>query len=264
MKISIIGFGNMAKSFALGLLRDSNNQLQVASPSLPIGINEQGIHTHHDNRSIILNADVIILAVKPFHMEAVLNEIRPLLLPHQLVISIAAGLTFEWFSKRLPAKTPLIRSIPNLASAYGQSATPLIANPEVTDTQRELAERLFLATGIIAWAKHEHELDAFTALSGSGPAYFFLFMNSMVTAGVQLGLSEEIATAFAIQTAQGAVNLANTSDQSLLDLQKTVTSKGGTTAAAIQVFHEKDLNDIVCAAMKAACERSRALAKEFD
>lgn len=262
MRVSIIGFGNMAKAFAHGLLRDPKNHLQVASPSLPIGINNDGIHTHHNNQSIIPNADIVILAVKPTQMEAVLTEISPLLSNDQLVISIAAGLTFNWFMKRLPKHTALVRAIPNLAAKCGQSATPLIANTFVTPTQRTATERIFLSSGIITWTEQESDLDAFTALSGSGPAYLFLFMNAMVHAGITLGLPEDIARSFAIQTVQGAVSLAATDSLSLSELQKAVTSKGGTTAAAIQVFQNHNLDKVVLEAMTAAYQRSQELAKE--
>ncbi|MDP3706202.1 MAG: pyrroline-5-carboxylate reductase [Legionellaceae bacterium] len=259
MRVSIIGFGNMAKAFAHGLLRDPENHIQVASPSLHMGIRDDGIHTHHNNQAIIPKAEIIILAVKPSQMDAVLTEINPLLTNNQLLISIAAGLTFEWFNKHLPKHTPLVRAMPNLAAKCGESATPLIANIFVTPAQRTTAERIFLSSGIITWTEQESDLDAFTALSGSGPAYLFLFMNAMVNAGVTLGLPEEISRTFAIQTVQGAMTLAKTEQLSLTELQKTVTSKGGTTAAAIRIFQDHNLESIVLEAMKAAYQRSREL-----
>ncbi len=249
----------MAKAFAHGLLREPENHIQVASPSLSMGIREDGIHPHHKNQAIIPKAEIIILAVKPAHMDAVLADISPLLTNDQLLISIAAGLTFEWFSKHLPKRTPLVRAMPNLAAKCGESATPLIANPFVTSSQRTATEHVFLSRGIITWTEQESDLDAFTALSGSGPAYLFLFMNAMVNAGVTLGLPEEIARSFAIQTVQGAVSLAKTDQLSLTELQKAITSKGGTTAAAIHVFQDNNLENIVLNAMTAAYQRSREL-----
>lgn len=259
MKISIIGFGNMARAIAHGLLRDKGLHLYAASPSLSIGVNHDGVHTHFNNQAIIPNADVVILAVKPAHMEAVLTEIKPLLSTNQLVISVAAGLTLDWFLHNLPKKIPLIRAIPNLAARYGQSATPLIANDHVSSIQIQTAERVFLSNGIITWASNESELDAFTALSGSGPAYFFAFINAMVEAGVFLGLPEDIAHSFAIQTAEGAVTLAKNGNQNLISLQKAVTSKGGTTEKALDVFQNNHLNDIVLSAMTAAFNRSKEI-----
>jgi len=261
MRVSIIGFGNMAKAIAHGLLRDTSIHLQVTSPSLTIGINRDGIRTHHDNQAVIPQADVIVLAVKPSQMETVLIEIAPLISAHQLVISIAAGLTCHWFKQFLPDHMALIRAMPNLAAMCGQSATPLVANAWVKSKQRTMAERIFLTSGIVTWTNQESDLDAFTALSGSGPAYLFLWMSAMVKAAVKLGLPEDIATAFAIQTAQGAATLAATQDKTLAALQQAVTSKGGTTAAALKVFQDKQIDDIVLEAMTAAYQRSQELAK---
>ncbi len=262
MRISIIGFGNMSKYLSHGLLTLKDCQIQAASPSLSIATTEHGIHTHHDNTVIVPLAEVIILAVKPAQMKTVLAEIQPYLSPAQLIITIAAGLRLSWYNQHLPNSMPVIRAIPNLAAKIGQSATPLLANSFVTASQRHAAEQIFLSSGIITWVEQENELDAYTALSGSGPAYLFLWMNAMAKAAIRLGLPEATATEFAIQTVKGAATLAATENKSLMDLQHAVTSTGGTTAAALEVFQAMDLEGMVLRAMTAADDRSKKMGAE--
>ena len=180
MNISIIGFGNIAKAMSKNLLQNKSIQLRVAAPSLPNGINADGIATYSNNLAIIHDANIIILAVKPAQMSLVLKQISPTLPADCLIISVASGLTIDWFD----LDRPIVRAMPNIAAAMGQSATPLIANEFVTDIQKQLAEQLFSAMGITTWVTEESQMDAFTALSGSGPAYVFLFIEAMVNAAV--------------------------------------------------------------------------------
>jgi pyrroline-5-carboxylate reductase len=256
MNISFIGFGNMAKAMAAGLLNHYN--LRAASPTLPIGINENGIKTFANNLSVVTDADIIILAVKPALMDTVFEEICETIPKHCLVISIASGISLPWFAKKGP-KVAIVRAMPNIAAAIGESATPLIANALVSAEQKQWAEEIFTRIGIITWVKKEADIDAFTALSGSGPAYVFLFMEAMIKAGVDLGIEENIATSFALQTVHGALSLASQSKRGLADLRKSVTSPAGTTAAALEVFSKEGFEEIVCKAMKAACERAEEL-----
>ncbi len=262
MNMGIIGYGNLAKALGKGLRRDEHIQLWVSAPSLTPGTPEPRLHTHTDNLAMISQIDCLILAVKPAQMADLLTEIRDHMPPGLLVISVAAGLTVDWFATHLLPNIPLIRAMPNLASECGQGATPLFANPFVNATQREQATRAFSACGLTTWVTQETEIDALIALSGSGLAYLFLFTEAMRHAGVKLGLSEEVATAFAVQTLQGAAGLAALPHYSLTSLQTQVTSKAGTTAAALAVFANHRLNDIVLTAMTAAFERSSSLSKE--
>lgn len=256
MKISIIGYGNMAKAIAQGLLRDEAIQLYAASPSLPIGVNEDGIHTHFNNLAIIPQSDVIILAVKPAQLPQVLEQIKLERPANCLVISIASGFTFERFKQLAGLNWPIIRAMPNIAAAVSQSATPLIANEHVTDAQKEIAQQLFSRIGRTTWAESEAAINAFTALSGSGPAYIFLFMEAMISAAEALGLPNEIATSFTLQTVQGALSLAVSRDTSLAQLRAAVTSPAGTTAAAIAVLESHDFSKLIHDAMQAAHDRS--------
>lgn len=259
MKISFIGFGNMAKAIAHTLCTNSNYQLFAASPSLAKGINEDGIHTEHDNLAVIHGVDIIFLAVKPAKMETVLTQIRPHLSPKCLLVSIAAGLSLSWLAKHGPTKQAIVRSMPNIPIAVGQGATPLIANDYVTREQKHLIEQLFQASGLITWVSKESDIDSFTALSGSGPAYVFLFMEAMINAAKKLGLNEEIARTFTLQTVLGATNLAKNNALELSALRKKVTSPSGTTAAALDILQQQGFDELIFQAMKAACERAQQL-----
>ena len=261
MKISIIGFGNMAKAIAQALLQNPTNQLFATSPSLPVGVNPQGIHTHFDNLSILPDSDIIFLTVKPSMMSQVLMEIRQTIPEKCVVISVAAGLKLDWFSNQLNPNTPIVRAMPNIAAAIGQSATPLIANEFVTHEQKGIVEALFLSIGITNWITDESEIDVYTALSGSGPAYVFLFMESLIDGATSLGLAKDIATSFALQTVLGAVTMAKSTTTCLSDLRAQVTSPAGTTAAAIAVLQSQQMDQIIQAAMIAAYERSKQLSQ---
>ena len=262
MKISIIGYGNMAKAICQGLLRQSTYHIQVAAPSLSKGQPESRLTTHFDNVAILSDAHAIILAVKPNQMASVLAEIKDHLTSNILLISVAAGLDLPWYMQHLPPKMPLVRAIPNLAAACGQSATPLFANEWLTPTLHNLATDLFQQCGQIAWVQREIDLDIITALSGSGLAYLFLFVQAMCDGAISLGLPSETAHAFAVQTLVGAASLANKPQQSLTDLQQQVTSKAGTTAAALEIFAQHQLSEIILTAMRAAVARSQSLRKE--
>ena len=258
MKISFIGYGNMAKAIASGLKQQELYSLSASAPSLAEGVNKDQIHTHHDNKEIIKEAQIIILAVKPMKMSSVLNEITPILPPGCLLISIAAGLSLSWFAKHCRQNQAIIRTMPNTPASVGLSATPMIANEFTSTTQKKQAELIFAQIGLTTWVENEEDMDTFTALSGSGPAYVFLFMEAMIDAAVALGLNEPIAKAFMLQTLNGALKLAQNSDLSLTQLRTKVTSPGGTTAAALAVLHEK-LDTLILEAMKAAKQRAHEL-----
>ncbi|MCX7090229.1 MAG: pyrroline-5-carboxylate reductase [Legionellales bacterium] len=262
MKISMIGYGSMGKALCQGLLKNPHYHLHVAAPSLMAGQLQPNLRTSSDNLALLQNTDVLILAVKPAQMADVLAKIHAHLPAKLPIISIAAGLDMSWYAKRLPQHTPVVRAIPNLAAACQQSATPLLANTWVTTSQHALATDLFLQCGQITWTEHEKDLDTITALAGSGLAYLFAFTQAMSEGAIALGLSSETANRFAIQTLAGAASLATLSEHSLLELQQQVTSKAGTTAAALDVFAQYQLSNIVLTAMRAAVARSQTLRSE--
>lgn len=258
MKISFIGFGNMAKAMAHRLLKDSAHELYAASPSLENGINAQGIRTYNDNLAVLAEADIIILAVKPLQMEKVITQISACIPPHSLVISVATGISLSWFASKCP-HIAMVRAMPNIAAAIGESATPLIANAFVNEKQKEAANTIFKSIGITTWVQQEGDIDAFTALSGSGPAYIFMFMEAMIKAATTLGIKEDAAKIFTLQTVEGALSLAIESKQDLTELRKKVTSPAGTTAAAIGVLSEHGFDKLIYKAMKAAYDRAKEL-----
>lgn len=260
INISFIGYGNMAKAIARNLQDQNKYSLSAASPSLPAGINKENIHTHYDNKEVAQNADIIILAVKPKQMQEVINEINPFISSDCLLISVAAGLTLSWFAKYCKTGQAVIRTMPNTPATVGFAATSMIANQFVSEKQKKWAEQLFSSIGITHWVKDEEDMDTITALSGSGPAYVFLFLEAMINAAVQLGLEESVAKHFAIQTFVGSLKLAQHSQLNLAELRKKVTSPGGTTAAALEILHG-DLDELIYSAMKAAKQKAYELGK---
>lgn len=262
MKVSFIGYGNLAQAIARRLANHKEYTLAASSPSLSVTINSQNVHTHFDNKEIIKQAEIIILAVKPKLMSSILKEINPFLPPDSLLISVAAGLTLDWFKKHCNPKQAVIRTIPNTPAAIGQAATPMIANEFTSALQKQWAEQLFSHVGITTWAQKEDDMDSFTALSASGPAYVFLFIDALVQASQELGLDESIAKSFAIQMVSGAVALVKQSDLSLVELREKVATPGGTTAAALNVLHDK-MENLILSALTAAKHRSQELARSF-
>ncbi len=262
MNIGFIGFGSMAKAIARGLIKENKHQLFASAPSLAVGINKDKIHTYYDNKELIKKADIIILSVKPSQMNAVLKDIRPELPNSSLIISVAAGLSLEWFAQKLTKPYPLIRTMPNTPASIGLGATPMIANSFTTVEQQQWAEAIFSTIGIVHWVSKEEDMDSFTALSGSGPAYVFLFVEALVNAALALGLEAEIAQRFALQTCKGALKLAEDGNLSLSQLRTQVTSPGGTTAAALDVLYPQ-LNELISSALHAAKMRAQELGKSY-
>ncbi len=258
MKISFIGFGNIAQALAVGLSKNKDYELFAAAPSLSTGVNTEGVQLDASNLAVIKNADIVILAVKPANMEAVLEEIKDKLLPNCLVISVAASLSLSWLESRCRKQQALLRAMPNLAGALHQGATPLLANDYVSNLQKEQAEQLFKTLGLTTWVKEEKEIAIFTALSGSGPAYVFLFLEALIKGAKQLGLEEAIAKDFSLQTAIGALALL-AKDDDISAVRKKVTSTGGTTAAATAIFQQGGFDELVFKAMEAACNRAEQL-----
>lgn len=257
MKISFIGFGNMAKAIAKPLKGNPNFLLTAASPSL-VPDRVESISTYPDNVTAVAGAEVVILAVKPKVMASVLREIVPYLPSSCLLISIAAGLNLSWLSQRCKPGQALIRAMPNTPVAVQLGYTPLIASQTTTLAQREMAESIFSILGLTLWLKNDEEMDSFTALSGSGPAYIYSFIEAMTQAGVTLGLDAAVAKSCCLQTMKGALELVQQSNLSVSQLKTEVTSPGGTTEAALQIL-DKPLAALMISALKAAKLRAQSL-----
>lgn len=268
-RIAFVGAGNMASSIIGGLVESGHPaELISAADPFPDTLRRLGemapVATFSDNAEAVAGADVIMLAVKPQVMADACESIAPAVRASgALVISIAAGVTIASMAARLGPQAAIVRCMPNTPALLGCGASGLFANARVSAEQRHQAERVLGAVGITCWVADEGALDAVTALSGSGPAYFFLFMEAMIEAGSRLGLERETATTLALQTGLGAARMALEDDADLVELRRRVTSPGGTTERAVERFEQDGLRRIVQDAMQAAADRAAEMAREM-
>jgi pyrroline-5-carboxylate reductase len=226
-------------------------------------VGDYGIEAADDNAGAARGAEVVILAVKPQHMRAVATGLAPSLSGPPLLISVAAGIPHAALARWLGPQIPLVRAMPNRPALNGFGATGLFAPAGVGAANRALAETIMAAVSATVWVEHESQMDTVTALSGSGPAYFFLFMEALEAAAHERGLPRDVAHQLTLETAFGAAQMARHSPQSLAALREQVTSKGGTTAAALDVLDAAGLRAIVAHAVAAAERRSAELAAEY-
>ena len=223
------------------------------------------IQTFNDANDAVRSADTVVLAVKPQAVKEVAQYIAPAV--HQkkpLIISIAAGIGTAAIERWLGEPTAIVRAMPNTPALVQCGASGLFANARVTDTQHEDAETLLRATGLTVWMEDEDHINAVTALSGSGPAYFFRIMESLEAAGQALGLSQQAAHILTLQTALGAAKLAMESPEDIASLRQSVTSPGGTTEQGLRVMDEHHIDAVFKAVLEAANERAKQLAAEMD
>jgi pyrroline-5-carboxylate reductase len=266
-RIAFIGAGNMAASLIGGLRAKGLEaaQIRASDPGAETRARvsaEHGIEVFADNADAIQGADVVVLAVKPQAMKGVCEAIRPHLQPGQLVVSIAAGITCASMNNWLGAQ-PIVRCMPNTPALLRQGVSGLYATAQVSAEQRQQAEELLSAVGIALWLDEEQQLDAVTAVSGSGPAYFFLLIEAMTAAGEKLGLPRETAAQLTLQTALGAAHMAVASDVDAAELRRRVTSPAGTTEAAIKSFQADGFEALVEKALGAAAHRSAEMAEQL-
>lgn len=268
-KVAFIGGGNMGAALIRGLLARGLPPAHVAvGEALPGRRDwlekEFGIRATADNREAARGADVIVLAVKPQDMRATVEGLTGELQSRRpLVLSIAAGIRVADLESWCGPGVPVARAMPNRPALNGAGATAIYAGPGLDEPRRRLAEGILGASGTTVWVRDEHALDVVTALSGSGPAYFFLLAELMADAAIGLGLEPDSARELAIQTLYGSGKMARESDGDLQRLRAEVTSKGGTTEAAVRSFEGADLRGIVAAALRAATDRAGELAKGF-
>jgi pyrroline-5-carboxylate reductase len=269
-RIAIIGGGQMARALIGGWLRRGAraSDLQVADPA-----DEQrawlraafpGLGLYADNAAAASAADVWLLAVKPQQMAAVARALAPLATGRRpLVISVAAGIRAADLGRWLLDRVAIVRAMPNRPALIAAGVTALYADAAVAADERALAGTLLEAVGSVVWVESEAQLDSVTAVSGSGPAYFFLLIEALEAAAIALGLAPSVARHLAVETAYGAALLAHTGTEAPATLRQQVTSPGGTTAAALAVLDAADLRGIVARAVAAAAGRSQQLAAEF-
>lgn len=256
----------MASSLAGGIIAKGIDPINVTmtdinESQLKAARSELQVNTTRDNVSACQKADVVVLAVKPQVMETVLSPLKSVLSQRKaLIISIAAGITLGQLEHWLGADMPIVRCMPNTPALVEAGATGLYANANVDPGQREQAKTIMNSVGLAIWVDNEDQIDAVTAVSGSGPAYFFLVMEAMIEAGKELGLSEPVAKQLTLQTALGSAQMAITSDEDAAELRRRVTSPGGTTEAAINIMENKQLRAIFMDALRGAYDRSKELA----
>ncbi len=264
--LAFIGAGNMAKAIIGGLIAQGYDPKKITATgprmeNLQKVADEFAVNITTDNLDAVRNADVVILSVKPQMLKQVASELSSAVAHRPLMISLAAGITTESLQRWLGGELSIVRAMPNTPSQVLQGAAGLFANVYVSSQQKNIAYEILSAIGMVTWVEREELINTVTAVSGSGPAYYFLFMEAMIDAGVAQGLSRETARALTLQTALGAATLASQSDLDVAELRQRVTSPKGTTEQAILSFEKDQLRVIVKDAMKACANRAEELSQ---
>jgi len=268
INIGFIGGGNMARSLIGGMRAAGHppERICVADPDPDTRKRlqrEAGIEVFADNQSVVDRCDVVVMAVKPQVLKSVATALEPASRPGQLFLTVAAGIRTTSLSQWLGKETAIVRAMPNTPALVQAGASALYATPRVSGAQREAAESILRAVGLVQWVDDEDLMDVVTALSGSGPAYLFLVMEAMEQAAVDLGLPRETARLLTVQTAFGAAKLALEVEEDPAILRENVTSPGGTTEAALRVLREDGLEELFEKAITAARDRAVALAAQL-
>ena len=266
LRIGFIGAGNMATALIEGILATRFNAAQLwaadtANDKLA-ALAAKGVNTTTDNTEIVRHCTIVVLAVKPQVMAQVVGALQAALFSNScLLVSIAAGISCASLQQWTHATQPIVRCMPNTPALVQAGASGLFANAHVSAAQKQAAQSIMEAVGIACWLDYEAQIDAVTALSGSGPAYFFLLMEAMQAAAIKLGLPIDVARQLCLQTAYGAAKLALNSDVPAGELRRRVTSPGGTTEAAIKQFETEQFQARVERALARANERSQELSR---
>ena len=269
-KIGFIGGGNMASSLISGLIASGHSPeylwvSDINPDTLQALAQNLKVNTSASNDTVIKEVDVVVLAVKPQTLSEVAKSVAAVIHEKKsLIVSIAAGISQQSLTEWLGVDTAIVRCMPNTPALVLTGATALHANAKVSTEQRSLAENIMRSVGIALWVKEESDLDAVTAVSGSGPAYYFLLMEAMEKAALELGLTEETARLLVQQTALGAAKIALESSESPEQLRKRVTSPGGTTQQAISTFEQGGFTELVSKALHAARDRSIEMSKPTE
>lgn len=269
-QVTFIGAGNMASAIFGGMIEggypaEAITATARGAQTLDALASRYGVHTTSDNNAAVEHADVVVLAVKPQAMREVCHELRDSVQRQRpLIVSVAAGLSAETLDTWLGGNMAVIRCMPNTPSLVGQGASGLYANALVSEEHKQLATSLLEAVGLVEWVADETLLEAVTAVSGSGPAYFFLIMEALEDAGKKLGLPADSARRLALQTAYGAASMARESEFEPAELRRRVTSPNGTTERAINSFEDDGLRQLFENATQACATRARELADELS
>lgn len=267
-KIAFIGAGNMNSAIIVGLINGgvSATDIMVSNPSpekREALANQHGILQTSNNTEAANFADIIVLGVKPHLISDVCLQVSQSTdVSNKCFISVAAGTPVQQIQESLGGKIAVIRTMPNTPSQLGLGITGAYPSPEVSEQQKSIADTLLKAVGDVVWLDNESQIDNITAVSGSGPAYFFLFMEAMEQTAKDFGFTEQESRLLVQQTALGAANMVVKNDVSIGQLRENVTSKGGTTQAALTTFIDGGLPPLVTKAMKAAVTRAKEMAQK--
>lgn len=267
--IGFVGAGNMARSLAAGLIKNGwpRTRLLLADPdAVQRAVLERslGVRTHAANTAIAERADILVFAVKPQILKSVAQQLATAVQRKQpLVLSIAAGVRLDDLQRWLGGELAIVRAMPNTAALIGSGAAGLYANARVDERRRAQAEAILRAVGITVWVPVEEQLDIVTALSGSGPAYFFYVIEALERAAIDQGLDPQHARLLTLETAVGAAKMALEGAEEPAVLRARVTSPGGTTERAVEVLRQRDIEGLFAAALGAATARARELAQLF-
>lgn len=267
--LAFIGAGNMCASLIGGLITNGYDPSAIwaSNPStdkLTTLRQRYHIKTTTDNKEAAAAADIVVFAVKPDVLLEVLKEVAVNIRQHRpLVLSVVTGIKIITISNILAEDIPVVRCMPNTPALLNTGATALFANQFVSEEQRELAESIMRSVGITVWLEQEELLDVVTALSGSGPAYFFFLMEMLEEIGMKFGLTQSTAHLLVIQTALGAAQMAMQSEMNCMQLRKGVTSPGGTTERAISTLIDGKIKELVSKAVTAAKQRAEELGNEY-
>jgi len=269
-KIAFIGAGNMAKSITIGLVNSGvpAKNIIVANPSPEKRLalaKEFGIEQTANNIEAVEFADIIVLSVKPHFIEQVCQDIsKKANIKNKLFLSVAAGTTIEQIQSALNTKASVVRTMPNTPSQLGLGMSGLFASKEVNQAEKAAANKLMSAVGEVIWVSSEDKINEITAVAGSGPAYFFLFMEAMQKQAQEFGFTEQESRLLVQQTALGAAQMVEHNPIAISQLRENVTSKGGTTFAALETFRQQGLEQIVANSMQAALTRAQEMAKSSN
>jgi len=261
IKLTIIGYGKLAKCLVKGFIKNKKIELRILSPSFtkftPTELNK--IKCSALNTKYIDDADLILLAVKPNIISTVVNEIAPYINTRSCLISVAAGIEIKTIEKHFNIKVSIVRAMPNTSAAIKQSPTALYKNKNCSKTHKEMVNNLFLLIGKTIWIDKESNLDVLTALIGSGPAFVYEFINELSKASQLLGLDKKHANIISSQMVVGASNLALTQPNEIVALQNHVISKGGTTEAGLEALRESGFAKAICSAINKSTMRAKEL-----
>jgi len=268
--LGFIGAGNITRSLISGLINSGVSAEKIWAsdihPEKLVDLAEKArINTTDNNEEVLTHADAVIFALKPQSFPKAANALANAIQQKRpLIISIAAGIRTQQIETWIETSASIVRAMPNTPAVVGSGATGLFANPRVNQQQKDLAESIMRAVGVTVWFDQEAQLDIVTALSGSGPAYFFVVIEALQNAAQQLGLDPKAAQLLTLQTALGAAHMAMESSQPVATLRNQVTSPGGTTERALEVLESGNISQLFAQALTAATQRAAELSSFFD